>query len=79
MKKPKPSRVAYERVVDSDHDSSSGSSDDERLGQAAARDIEPVNGALDDVASAFAVALHMHQPLIPAGGAELRVVGGQGQ
>ena len=26
----------------------------------------------DGVASAFAVALHMHQPLIPAGGADLR-------
>ena len=26
----------------------------------------------DGVASAFAVALHMHQPLIPAGGPELR-------
>ena len=29
-------------------------------------------GRFDGVASAFAVALHMHQPLIPAGGPELR-------
>ena len=31
--------------------------------------LPPGAAGFDDVTSAFAVALHMHQPLIPAGGA----------
>ena len=34
--------------------------------------LPPGATGFDDVTSAFAVALHMHQPLIPAGGPELR-------
>ena len=34
--------------------------------------LPPGAAGFDDVTSAFAVALHMHQPLVPAGGPDLR-------
>ena len=34
--------------------------------------LPPGATGFDDVTSAFAIALHMHQPLIPAGGPDLR-------
>lgn len=43
-----------------------------RSGRSEPRPARGGPGHLDGIDSAFAIALHMHQPLIPAGGAELR-------
>jgi hypothetical protein len=43
-----------------------------RAGQSESGFAGPGQVRIDDIDSAFAVALHMHQPLIPAGGPDLR-------
>ena len=53
----------------------SGADQEIRSALAARPPSQPSGPPFDGVSSAFAVALHMHQPLIPAGGTDLHTAG----